>query len=55
MKFSFYLFFIAIGLNTITAQTFVENAANVNIDQLHVEPQIMGGGAAFFDFNNDPS
>lgn len=53
MKFPFYLFFIAIGLNTITAQTFVENAANVNIDQLHVEPQIMGGGAAFFDFNND--
>lgn len=32
---------------------FVENATNVNIDHLHVEPQIMGGGAAFFDYNND--
>ncbi len=32
---------------------FVENASNVNINHLHIEPQIMGGGAAFFDYNND--
>lgn len=45
--------FLTFILITLNAQTFVENASNVNIDQLHVEPQIMGGGAAFFDFNND--
>ena len=40
-------------ITTNYSAQFVENAANVNIDHLHIEPQIMGGGAAFFDYNND--
>lgn len=47
--FPFLYFLVLNG----TSQTYVENSTNVNIDHLHVEPQIMGGGAAFFDFNND--
>ena len=49
LKITILLLFIAPKFNA----QFVENAANVNIDHLHIEPQIMGGGAAFFDYNND--
>jgi hypothetical protein len=32
---------------------FVEQAKEVNLEHVHIEPRLIGGGVAIFDFNND--
>jgi hypothetical protein len=35
------------------AQTFTEVSQSIGVNHTHIDEHIMGGGAAFFDFNND--
>ena len=43
---------LALSLQTI-AQTFTEVSQSAGVIHTHIDEHIMGGGAAFFDFNND--
>ena len=47
------LLILTVGAIQIQAQTFVESSSAAGIDHLHVDEQLMGGGTAFFDYNND--
>ena len=45
---------LLMGWQLVTAQThFVEKAAAIGIDHFHLSTDLIGGGLAVFDFNND--
>jgi len=46
-------FALSILSGSLFAQDFVRIGAQSGIDHLHIDEHIMGGGAAFFDYNND--
>ncbi|MDX2361085.1 MAG: FG-GAP-like repeat-containing protein [Crocinitomicaceae bacterium] len=52
MKF-IILLLLALPCQLINAQTFLESSQAMGINHEHIDGHIMGGGAAFFDFNND--
>ncbi len=51
-KVVFFLLWLSF-VHLVNAQSYQEVARQVNIDQAHYSTQLMGGGAAFFDFNQD--
>ena len=38
---------------SISAQTFTESSIALGITHEYLDSSLMGGGAAFFDYNND--
>jgi hypothetical protein len=47
------IFIVLFSTLSGTSQTFTEQASALNVTKIHIDTHIMGGGAAFFDFDND--
>jgi len=52
MRIFTYLF-LFLFTTTVSAQVFSEKSGSVGINHIHVDKHVVGGGAAWFDFNND--
>ncbi len=48
-----FLFFLILGQELMAQVAFTEMAAEVGIDHFHLSTDLMGGGVAVFDYNND--
>ncbi len=47
------LLLLLVGFNTGFGQSFSEISAQAGIDMVQIHPMLMGGGVAFFDYDND--
>ncbi|NNF33186.1 MAG: T9SS type A sorting domain-containing protein [Saprospiraceae bacterium] len=53
MKIKLALFYFIFGCSSLFAQLFEDETAALGIDHINYDPNLMGGGVAVLDFNND--